>query len=107
MVAPVLSTRGLSKTFRVGMRRKLVHAVSGLDLDVHAGEIFGFLGPNGAGKSTTIKMLMGLIFPTAGSATIFSVPVRDPSARERIGFLPENPYFPDFLTPVQLLRFAG
>lgn len=107
MTEPVLVTQKLSKTFQVGLRRKVVHAVKDLDLAVHRGEIFGFLGPNGAGKSTTIKMLMGLIFPTGGSAQIFGTPISEPKARVHIGFLPENPYFHDFLTPEQLLRFAG
>ena len=107
MAEPVLITKGLTKTFKVGMRRKVVRAVQDLDLCVEAGEIFGFLGPNGAGKSTTIKMLMGLIFPTAGEARIFGEPIPTRAAKARIGFLPENPYFHDFLSPVELLRLAG
>ncbi len=103
----ILVTRNLSKTFRVGMRRRVVEAVKDLDLEVGKGEIYGFLGPNGAGKSTTIKMLMGLIFPTTGEARIFGAPIPTRAAKERLGFLPENPYFHDFLTPVELLRLAG
>lgn len=103
----ILVTRNLSKTFRVGMRRRVVKAVQDLDLEVGKGEIYGFLGPNGAGKSTTIKMLMGLIFPTSGEARIFGAPIPTRAAKERLGFLPENPYFHDFLTPVELLRLAG
>ncbi len=87
------------------MRRKKVVAVEDLDLEVHAGEIFGFVGPNGAGKTTTIKMLMGLIFPTSGSARIFEAPIPSADARRRIGYLPEHPVFQDFLTGRETLRF--
>uniref|UniRef100_UPI003979AA2E ATP-binding cassette domain-containing protein n=1 Tax=Salmonella sp. SAL4456 TaxID=3159911 RepID=UPI003979AA2E len=80
-----LTTRKLSKTFRVGMRRREVHAVRDLDLEVMPGEIYGFLGPNGAGKSTTIKMLMGLIFPSAGEARIFGHPIPTRAAKARLG----------------------
>lgn len=107
MSEEVLVTRGLGKVFQVGLRRKKVVAVQDLDLSVHRGEIYGFLGPNGAGKSTTIKMLMGLIFPTSGEARIFDLPIPTREAKARLGFLPENPYFHDFLTPEELLRFAG
>lgn len=107
MSEEVLVTRGLGKVFRVGMRRRKVVAVQDLDLSVHRGEIYGFLGPNGAGKSTTIKMLMGLIFPTSGEASIFNLPIPTREAKARLGFLPENPYFHDFLTPDELLRLAG
>lgn len=104
---PILEIEKLSKTYKVGFRRKELAAVKSLDLAVEQGEIFGFLGPNGAGKSTTIKMLMGLIFPTAGSARIFGKPVPTPASRERMGFLPEQPYFHDFLTPREVLQLAG
>ncbi len=107
MAETILVMSKLTKVFEVGVRRRPVRAVDELDLEVQAGEIVGFLGPNGAGKSTTIKMLMGLIFPTSGSARIFDLPIPTPSARARIGFLPENPYFHDFLTPRELLHFAG
>ena len=103
----VLRTHRLSKTFRVGIRRKVLRAVDELDLEVMPGEIYGFLGPNGAGKSTAIKMLMGLIFPTSGHAEIFGARVPSSAARARIGYLPENPYFSDILTPTELLWFAG
>ncbi|HEY0840433.1 MAG TPA: ABC transporter ATP-binding protein [Vulgatibacter sp.] len=103
----ILITRGLGKTFRLGMRRKRVVAVRDLCLSVERGEIYGFLGPNGAGKSTTIKMLMGLVAPTTGEASIFGEPISSRRARAALGFLPENPYFHDFLSPEQLLAFAG
>ena len=71
------------------------------------GKIFGLLGPNGSGKSTTFKMLMGLIRPTSGEARLFGRPVSDVAARHKIGFLPESPYFYDYLTAKELLRFSG
>lgn len=107
MTASVLSTRGLTKVFKVGLRRRTVVAVRDLDLEIEPGEIFGFLGPNGAGKSTTIKMLMGLISPTSGEARIFGEPIPTRAAKARLGFLPENPYFHEFQTPRELLYFAG
>lgn len=103
----ILSAKGLGKVFYLGVRRKRVEAVRGLDLSVKRGEIYGFLGPNGAGKSTTIKMLVGLVLPTSGEASIYGEPISTRAARQRIGFLPENPYFHDFLNPEQLLTFAG
>ncbi|HWV39384.1 MAG TPA: ABC transporter ATP-binding protein [Vulgatibacter sp.] len=107
MDEPILVTRRLGKVYRLGLRRKRVVAVRDLDLSVNRGEIYGFLGPNGAGKSTTIKMLMGLVLPTSGDASIFGVPISSRRARASIGFLPENPYFHDFLTAEQLVAFAG
>jgi ABC-2 type transport system ATP-binding protein len=103
----VLRTEKLSKTFEVGVRRKRVQAVKDLDLQVEEGEIFGFVGPNGAGKTTTIKMLMGLIFPTSGKAFIYDAPIPSTEAKRRIGFLPENPSYYEFLTGKEALRFFG
>ncbi|MCE9615554.1 MAG: ABC transporter ATP-binding protein [Lentisphaerae bacterium] len=82
-------------------------AVKGLNLVVNQGETFGFLGPNGAGKTTTMNVLLGFVKPTAGGATIFDVSVGNPSARQRIGYLPELTYYYKFLTAVELLRFYG
>lgn len=82
-------------------------AVSNLSLTVRRGYIFGFLGPNGAGKSTSIKMLLGLVKPTSGSATVLGAPAGDVEARRKIGFLPEHFRFYDWLTPAELLRFHG
>ncbi|HET8760554.1 MAG TPA: ABC transporter ATP-binding protein [Nitrospiria bacterium] len=82
-------------------------AVSGLSLTVPSGETFGFLGPNGAGKSTAIKVLLNLIFPTSGRALLLDTPVHDPIVRRRVGYLPENPTFYDYLTPEELLWFGG
>ncbi len=103
----ILRTEQLSKTFEVGVRRKRVQAVKELDLSVEEGEIFGFVGPNGAGKTTTIKMLMGLIFPTSGKAFIYDTPIPSQEAKRRIGFLPENPSYYEFLTGGEALRFFG
>jgi ABC-2 type transport system ATP-binding protein len=79
--------------------------VDGVDLDVHEGEIFGFVGPNGAGKTTTIKMLMGLIYPTRGRAHIFDDPIPSQRAKARVGYLPENPAYYEFLTGREALKF--
>jgi ABC-2 type transport system ATP-binding protein len=103
----ILRTEKLSKTFEVGVRRKRVQAVKDLDLAVEEGEIFGFVGPNGAGKTTTIKMLMGLIFPTSGKAFIYDTAIPSADAKRRIGFLPENPSYYEFLTGREALRFFG
>jgi ABC-2 type transport system ATP-binding protein len=100
----ILKTEGLTKIFDGGMGRKVV-GVEDLDLQVDAGEIFGFVGPNGAGKTTTIKMLMGLIFPTRGRAFIFDEPIPSERAKARLGYLPENPSYQDFLTGLEALRF--
>ncbi len=101
----ILRTEGLTKTFEVGFRRRRVRAVDDLTLTVEQGEIFGFVGPNGAGKTTTIKMLMGLIFPTRGRAFIFDAPIPSQASKARIGYLPENPAYYEFLTGRQALRF--
>lgn len=101
-----LSIKKLSKTYRDKKLLK-VNALVGLDLDVATGEVFGFLGPNGAGKSTTIKSIMGLIKPTAGEILVFGVPMIDPASRSKIGYLPENPSFFDFMTAREYLFFVG
>ena len=80
-------------------------ALDGLDLSVHAGEVFGFLGPNGAGKTTTMNVLLGFVNATGGAAYLFGVNVREPIARQRIGYLPELTYYYKFLTAEELLRF--
>jgi ABC-2 type transport system ATP-binding protein len=103
---PAIETQELTKDYFVGFwRPRPYRALDRLTLTVGEGEIFGFLGPNGAGKSTTLKLLMGLIFPTSGSATILGRPVGDLGMRRRIGFLPENPYFYDYLTAEELLNY--
>jgi len=105
---PAVEILGLEKTYSVGFWRKRPKcALKPLDLTVEEGEIFGFLGPNGAGKTTTLKMLMGLVFPTGGSARILGMDVNDPAVKAQIGFLPEQPYFYDYLTAHELLDYYG
>lgn len=103
----VVKINQLHKVFHVGFWGRRVTAVDGLLFEVQRGEVFGFLGPNGAGKTTTIKMLMGLIYPTGGTATLFGRPVGDQVAKAKVGFLPESPYFYDYLTGREFLRFYG
>ncbi len=103
----VLEAESLAKTYRLGFFRKRVEAARDVSLKVQRGEIFGFLGPNGAGKTTTIKMLMGLIRPTKGHARVLGKPVPDLEAKQHVGFLPESPYFYDYLTPLEFLDFCG
>jgi ABC-2 type transport system ATP-binding protein len=101
-----IETEGLTKDFLVGFwRPRPYRALDGLTLSIAEGEVFGFLGPNGAGKSTTLKLLMQLLFPTKGSATILGRPAGDLAVRRRIGFLSENPYFYDYLTAEELLSY--
>jgi ABC-2 type transport system ATP-binding protein len=99
---------GLEKTYSVGFWRKPPkRALAPLHLTVQEGEIFGFLGPNGAGKTTTLKLLMGLVSPTAGTARILGREWTDPAVKAQIGFLPEQPYFYDYLTALELLDYYG
>jgi ABC-2 type transport system ATP-binding protein len=103
----VIEVRDLRKVYRTPFSRRRVVAVDGISFAVERGEIFGFVGPNGAGKTTTIRMLMGLIRPSGGSASLFGHPVPSRSARTRIGFLPEAPYFYEYLTVHELLDLVG
>ncbi|HZI18165.1 MAG TPA: ABC transporter ATP-binding protein [Pyrinomonadaceae bacterium] len=108
MTTPAVEIEGLTKDYEVGfLRKKRVRALDGLSLRVERGEIFGFLGANGAGKTTTIKLLMRLIYPTAGSARILGGDVADARTRARIGYLPEHPYFYDYLTARELLEYCA
>jgi ABC-2 type transport system ATP-binding protein len=104
-----IETEALTKDYNLGFwRPRPYRALDALTMTVEEGEVFGFLGPNGAGKSTTLKLLMGLIFPTSGAARILGKAVGDLEMRRRIGFLPENPSFYDYLTAEELLEyFAG
>ncbi len=105
---PVVEIENLTKDFSVGFWKKCpIRALENLCLEVHQGETFGFLGPNGAGKSTTIKLLMHLLHPTSGSARILGQSVDTVSMHRSIGYLPENPYFYDYLTPKELLTYVG
>jgi ABC-2 type transport system ATP-binding protein len=104
----VVEIDNLTKDYEIGFwRRRKVRALDGLSLSVNQGEIFGFLGANGAGKTTTLKLLMRLIFPTNGSARILDHDIADVSMHSRIGYLPENPYFYDYLTALEFLNFCG
>src|SRR5229473_1848528 len=103
-----LEIQGLSKSYSTGFWRKTMKpGLLPLDLTVEEGETFGFLGPNGAGKTTTLKLLMGIIYPTAGSARILGRHYHDPEVRRQIGFLPEQPYFYDYLSATELLDYYG
>jgi ABC-2 type transport system ATP-binding protein len=112
MSGPAIEIEGLSKDYTTGFwLAKKKRSLDNLTMKVERGEVFGFLGPNGAGKTTTIKLLMGLIFPSAGSARILGRPVSDVGMHNEIGYLPEQPYFYDYLTARELLdyfaRFHG
>ena len=103
-----IRTRDLSKDYLVGFwRPRPYRALDRLSIDVAPGDVFGFLGPNGAGKTTTLKLLMQLVFPSSGEAEILGRPLGDVSIRRRIGYLPENPYFDDYLTGEELLDYYG
>lgn len=107
MTEPAISIRNLSKTFPVPFRRQRVQALKNLSLDVQPGQVYGLLGPNGSGKSTTMKIVLGLVTPSAGSTHIFGRPSTRVASREEVGFLPENPYFYKFLTGAETLNFFG
>src|SRR6201988_4634494 len=108
MTSAAIEIDGLTKDYALGFWRKRVRrSLDNLSLRVEDGEIFGFLGPNGAGKTTTLKLLMGLVFPTAGTARILGHDWTDPEVKAQIGFLPEQPYFYDYLTAHELLDYYG
>lgn len=96
----------MTKIYQLEFGRKQV-GVEDLNLEVEEGQIFGLVGPNGSGKTTTLKLLLGLVFPTSGTAEVLGFPIGHPAYKERIGFLPEGPYFYDHLDAVELLRFYG
>ncbi len=106
-MASAIQTEGLTKEFVSVSNARMTVALKDLTLQVEEGEIFGFLGPNGAGKTTTIKILLGLIFPTAGRAWVLGKDLWDTSVKYDISFVPDSPYFYDFLTAEELLRFYG
>jgi ABC-2 type transport system ATP-binding protein len=103
----VIETRNLTKVYRDFWGRQKVRALKALDLEVRRGEIFGLLGPNGSGKTTTIKLLLGLIFPTSGQPLVFGRNATDVSKNERLGYLPEESYLYKFLNAVETLDFYG
>ena len=104
---PVVQTVGLCKTFKDFWRRPRVDAVKDLDIEIRPGEVFGLLGPNGSGKTTTIKMLLGLLYPTRGRISLFGKPPTDVSVKQRIGFLPEESYLYRFLVAHETLDYYG
>ena len=103
----VIQTRNLTKTYRSFLGRTEVKALEDLSLEIPRGEIFGILGPNGSGKTTTIKILLGLLFPTSGSAHILGKPATDVAVKAKIGFLPEESYLYKFLNADETLDFFG
>lgn len=103
----VISTEHLSKRFALGFFRKKVQAVKDVSFSVEKGEIFGLLGPNGAGKTTTLKILMGLVKPSSGEAKLFGRPPSERQPRQHLGYLPESPYFYDYLSGHEFLVLAG
>src|SRR5215217_9666105 len=111
MIAPLndhaVHTEKLTKIYKDFWGRDKVRALDGLDLTIRRGEVFGLLGPNGSGKSTTIKLLLGLIFPSRGTATVLGHPAGDTAVNERIGFLPEESYLYRFLNGEEILKFYG
>src|SRR6266852_1671805 len=103
-----IEIENLTKDYETGFwRKRKVRALDGLSLTVESGQIFGFLGANGAGKTTTLKLLMRLIFPTEGTARILGRDIGDTATRARIGYLPENPYFYDYLTAREFLNYCA
>src|SRR3954465_10485790 len=105
-MSAAISTFELTKDYPIGFWRKRPYrALDRLTLDVAEGEVFGFLGPNGAGKKTTLKLLMQLVYPSSGRAEILRRPLGDVAVKRRIGYLPENPYFYDYLTAEELLVY--
>lgn len=104
---PVIKANGLTKNFRDFWRRTVVCAVKGINFEIFPGEIFGFLGPNGSGKSTTLRMILGLLKPTAGILQVFGVPPQDVNSKAKIGYLPEESCLYPFLTARETLMFYG
>jgi ABC-2 type transport system ATP-binding protein len=104
-MSTVASIQNLYKSFKVGFIPKRREILKGISLDIAKGEIFGYLGPNGAGKTTTLKCILGLIFPDRGEIKLFGHPHLSPKGKERLGYLPENPYFYDYLTGEEFLSF--
>lgn len=103
----IIETRNLTKVYRDFWGRQKVRALKALDLEIRRGEIFGLLGPNGSGKTTTMKLLLGLLFPTSGQALVFGKDATDVSKNERIGYLPEESYLYRFLNAEETLDFYG
>src|SRR4029453_19518998 len=107
MSPPAISIQNLTKVFPIPFKREKVVAVNDLSLAVEPGQVYGLLGPNGSGKSTTMKIVLGLVTPTAGKTEIFGCDSNKVESREQVGFVPENPYFYKFLTGMETLQFFG
>jgi len=107
MSVPAISIQNVTKVFPIPFRREKVVAVENLSLTVEPGQVYGLLGPNGSGKSTTMKIVLGLVSPSAGKTEIFGRESTRVESREQVGFLPENPYFYKFLTGFETLKFFG
>ena len=107
MTTPAIAIHNLTKVFPVPFKRERVLAVRDLSLEVAPGQVYGLLGPNGSGKSTTMKIVLGLISPSAGRTEIFGRDSQMVDSHEEVGFLPENPYFYKYLTGTETLRFYG
>jgi ABC-2 type transport system ATP-binding protein len=105
-VSHAICVEAIHKTYTSGWRKPAKEALRGVSLSIEAGETFGFIGPNGAGKSTLIKILIGALRPSAGQASIFGRAVCAPEARRRLGFVPENPSLPDYLSPCEILTMG-
>jgi len=103
----VVRVEGLSKQYRSPWTLRTVDGLTDVSFEIHPGEVVGLLGPNGAGKTTTLKLLTGLLKPTRGAAWMFGFPITDVKSRRRLGFLPEQPYFYDYLNGLEYLEFAG
>jgi ABC-2 type transport system ATP-binding protein len=106
--ASAITISNLTKTYKIGfLNRQMRPALVGLDLEVQRGEVYGYLGPNGSGKTTTLKILMGLVHADGGTASVLGSPLEARGWRDRVGYLPEHPYFYDYLTPAEYLDYAG
>ena len=104
---PAITVKGLTKDFRIGLRGLKLRAVDNVSFEIPRGQVFGLLGPNGCGKSTTLKIILGLVSPTAGEVSILGFPFATTAARSRTGFLPEAPYFHKFLTGRELVAYCA
>ena len=107
MSEPAVEVKNLTKVFSLGLKKDYVVAVDNLSFEVKAGEVYGLIGPNGSGKSTTMKVVLGLMAASKGSAKVFGLDSGDIRARNEIGFLPDNPYFYKHLSGAETLRFYG
>jgi ABC-2 type transport system ATP-binding protein len=106
-MTPTIQIHGLEKISRGGRGEPSIHALKPIELEIAPGEVFGLLGPNGAGKTTLIKMLLGIVHPTSGRATILERPIGSPESKERVGYLPENHRYPAYLSGGGVLRYFG